>query len=520
MLLLSTTSESAFQHVQGDTSRELWTALERAFAPHTISREYTLKSQLLRLKMEPDETSSAYLLRARQYADALANIGEPFKEKDLVMLVVTGLREEYDGFKSQIVGRQFPAAFSDLHALLSDHDYMLRKPPSASVQAFAAAAPSAPTASAAISSLPPDTVHALQQVLSQLGLQVQPQSSLSQPTSQQPQAHYASRGRGCGSHNRGRGARNNSRNYNNNHSFNNSNGGNRSQFSWASNQNTVFGTCNRCGIGHIPSQCPNRDPNTMRSPPPSANFADHRSQTFTNWLPDTCCNGHSAMDQHNLDHSEPYYGTDAVHPARKYSKLLREATPGSFPGSAKYVQTMPLPEDTVVSKDLVPDSDPLRDEDVNALCDFFNKSKKLVVLTGAGISTECGIPDYRSPKGAYSTGFEPMTHQKFMSSIRARKKYWAYSYPMWRNFKEAKPGPAHTALASLEKANRISLIITQNIDGAAKEADATIAIVNIGKTECDDIAHLKIDAQVGEILPRVLEKLGIPDIADFEQDKC
>ena len=84
MLLLSTISESAFQHVQGDTSRELWIALERAFAPHTISREYTLKSQLLRLKMEPDETSSAYLLRARQYADALANLGEPFKENTLL----------------------------------------------------------------------------------------------------------------------------------------------------------------------------------------------------------------------------------------------------------------------------------------------------------------------------------------------------------------------------------------------------------------------------------------------------
>ena len=50
--------------------------------------------------------------------------------------------------------------------------------------------------------------------------------------------------------------------------------------------------------------------------------------------------------------------------------------------------------------------------------------------------------------------------------MRARKKYWAYSYPMWRNFKEAKPGPAHIALASLEKAGRISLIITQNIDGS------------------------------------------------------
>ena len=235
MLLLSTISEAAFQHVQGDTSRELWLALERAFAPHTISREYTLKSQLLRIRMEPDETSSAYLIRARQYADALANIGEPLKEKDLVMLVVTGLRDEYDGFKSQIVGRQFPTAFNDLHALLADHEYMIKKPQAAATQAFAATVPSANT-TAATPSLPPDTVTALQQLMSQLGLQV-PQPS-SQFTQTQPQANYASRGRGRSSSGRGRGGRNNPRNNN----YNNSNGGNRSQFSWASNQNTVFGT--------------------------------------------------------------------------------------------------------------------------------------------------------------------------------------------------------------------------------------------------------------------------------------
>ena len=222
------------------------------------------------------------------------------------MLVVTGLRDEYDGFKSQIVGRQFPTAFNDLHALLADHEYMIKKPQAAATQAFAATVPSANT-TAATPSLPPDTVTALQQLMSQLGLQV-PQPS-SQFTQTQPQANYASRGRGRSSSGRGRGGRNNPRNNN----YNNSNGGNRSQFSWASNQNTVFGTCNRCGIGHIPSQCPNRDPNTMRTPPSSANYADYRSQATTNWLPDTGCNGHSALDQQSLDHSEPYYGKDSLY---------------------------------------------------------------------------------------------------------------------------------------------------------------------------------------------------------------
>ncbi|KAK9075566.1 hypothetical protein SSX86_003891 [Deinandra increscens subsp. villosa] len=125
MLILSTISESAFQHVQGITSRDLWLSLERAYAPHTASREYTLKTQLLRIEMKPDESSAAYLTRAQEYATALANIGEPMKEKDLVMLVISGLREEYNGLKSTALSRQL--VFNELHALLADHEYMLKK---------------------------------------------------------------------------------------------------------------------------------------------------------------------------------------------------------------------------------------------------------------------------------------------------------------------------------------------------------------------------------------------------------
>ncbi|KAD3642282.1 hypothetical protein E3N88_31506 [Mikania micrantha] len=105
MLLLSTISEGAFQHVQGTTSRELWLALERAFAPNTTSREYTLKQKLLIIQMQPDETTTAYLTRAQEYADALANIGEPVKEKDLVIMVLTSLHEEYNNLKSTILAR-------------------------------------------------------------------------------------------------------------------------------------------------------------------------------------------------------------------------------------------------------------------------------------------------------------------------------------------------------------------------------------------------------------------------------
>nr|GEW05262.1 retrotransposon protein, putative, Ty1-copia subclass [Tanacetum cinerariifolium] len=96
MLIIFTISKASFRHVQGTTSRDLWLSLENAYAPHSISREYTLKTQLLRIKMHGDETPNAYLNCAQEYADALVAIGEPIKDKDLVMLVVSSLREEYN----------------------------------------------------------------------------------------------------------------------------------------------------------------------------------------------------------------------------------------------------------------------------------------------------------------------------------------------------------------------------------------------------------------------------------------
>nr|GEV70321.1 hypothetical protein [Tanacetum cinerariifolium] len=89
--------------------------------------EYTLKTKLLRIEMQGDETHEANLNHAQEHVDALTGIDEPVKDKDLVMLVVLGLREEYSNLKTIITTRQSPTAFSEIHARLSDHDYILRK---------------------------------------------------------------------------------------------------------------------------------------------------------------------------------------------------------------------------------------------------------------------------------------------------------------------------------------------------------------------------------------------------------
>jgi NAD-dependent SIR2 family protein deacetylase len=62
-----------------------------------------------------------------------------------------------------------------------------------------------------------------------------------------------------------------------------------------------------------------------------------------------------------------------------------------------------------------------------------------------------GVPDYRSPQGAYSTGFKPMTHQQFLASPTNRARYWARSFYGWQRFAATQPNAAHLALAELEQ---------------------------------------------------------------------
>jgi NAD-dependent SIR2 family protein deacetylase len=101
----------------------------------------------------------------------------------------------------------------------------------------------------------------------------------------------------------------------------------------------------------------------------------------------------------------------------------------------------------------------------------------VAILSGAGLSTESGIPDYRGPSGqarlARSSGTaQPMTYQAFTGSAEARQRYWARSHLGWRHVTGAAPNAGHRTVAALERAGLVSGIITQNVDGLHQAAGA------------------------------------------------
>ncbi|XP_024398720.1 NAD-dependent protein deacylase SRT2 isoform X3 [Physcomitrium patens] len=155
-----------------------------------------------------------------------------------------------------------------------------------------------------------------------------------------------------------------------------------------------------------------------------------------------------------------------VHGARnKLSPCLLNSTRFCNYATLAATGSVAVPQEISSSlNSIVPDSPPPSQSDLQRLYDFVNDSKRLVVITGAGTSTECGIPDYRSPHGAYSSGFKPMTHQDFISSEQNRRRYWARSYAGWRRFISANPGPTYLSLAQLEAKGRVKGMITQNVD--------------------------------------------------------
>jgi NAD-dependent SIR2 family protein deacetylase len=114
-------------------------------------------------------------------------------------------------------------------------------------------------------------------------------------------------------------------------------------------------------------------------------------------------------------------------------------------------------------------------QDQDRLGEFVDRHARLFVLTGAGCSTESGIPDYRDADGGWKRS-APVMLQAFMGDAAIRQRYWARSLVGWRRLRVAQPNDAHRALACLQQQQRVECLVTQNVDRLHQAAGSTDAI--------------------------------------------
>lgn len=135
---------------------------------------------------------------------------------------------------------------------------------------------------------------------------------------------------------------------------------------------------------------------------------------------------------------------------------------------------------------------------------------RIAVLTGAGVSTRSGIPDYRGPDAPPR---QPMTFAQFCSSAAARQRYWARSFIGWRRIDKAKPNEGHTALARLEHGGKLTGIVTQNVDGLHQAAGSEAVIDLHGRLDrvaclsCQTITpRSELDVRMAELNPEFAQR--------------
>lgn len=123
-----------------------------------------------------------------------------------------------------------------------------------------------------------------------------------------------------------------------------------------------------------------------------------------------------------------------------------------------------------------------KNTEISRLIDVVRQNPRIFVISGAGISTDSGIPDYRDRKGEWKRQ-SPIMHQDFIASEMVRKRYWARSMVGWRFFSRAEPNVSHHVLYRLERAGYVQQVVTQNVDGLHQSAGSRRVIDLHGRVD-------------------------------------
>lgn len=139
-------------------------------------------------------------------------------------------------------------------------------------------------------------------------------------------------------------------------------------------------------------------------------------------------------------------------------------------------RSVPMPRSGPEPEELAPG------EAAPRLAEFIHGHPRLLVLTGAGVSTDSGIPDYRDAAGAWKRR-QPVQHQAFMSEASLRQRYWGRSLLGWPVIRNAMPNQAHHHLAALEARGYTDLLVTQNVDRLHQKAGSRTVIDLHGRAD-------------------------------------
>ncbi len=166
--------------------------------------------------------------------------------------------------------------------------------------------------------------------------------------------------------------------------------------------------------------------------------------------------------------------------------------------------------DEVLDSTTLPPSSPVDPQAFEHIAELL-LAGDVAVLTGAGMSTASGIPDYRGPDGKRRV--QPMQYSEFLADAAGRQRYWARAYAGWKRFASAGPNASHDAVATLQHAGAVSGLITQNVDGLHQAAGSRGVIElhgNLARVVCLDCERHYPRDEVHRWLEVANPSFGIP----------